>query len=237
MNLLVNGWAKKLQHWLYPPACVLCGGAVGEGDLCSGCAAELPYNIGACSRCALPLPSAAELCGACLQNPPAYDGAISLFRYAYPADHLILRLKFQAQLHLARALGELLAQHLQREIQTMPELIIPVPLHRTRLRERGFNQAVEIARPIARSLSIAVDYKSCERVRNTSVQSLLPAAERHKNIKGAFRVTRPITARHVAILDDVMTTGHTVQELAATLRKAGVERIDVWVVARTLLQG
>jgi len=119
----------------------------------------------------------------------------------------------------------------------MPEIIIPVPLHRTRLRERGFNQALEIARPIARSLSIPVDYKSCERVRKTSAQSLLPAAERRKNIKGAFRVTRPIAARHVAILDDVMTTGHTVQELAATLRKAGVERIDVWVVARTSLQG
>jgi ComF family protein len=237
MNLSVNDWAKKLQHWFYPPACVLCSSAVKEGDVCSGCAVELPYNAAACARCALPLPSAAELCGQCLQDLPSYDSAVSLFRYAYPADHLILRLKFQAQLHLARTLGELLAQHLKREMQMMPEIIIPVPLHRTRLRERGFNQALEIARPIARSLSIPVDYKSCERVRKTSAQSLLPAAERRKNIKGAFRVTRPIAARHVAILDDVMTTGHTVQELAATLRKAGVERIDVWVVARTSLQG
>lgn len=205
--------------------------------MCSGCAGELPYNAAACARCALPLPNPAKLCGQCLQAPPSYDSAVSLFRYAYPADHLILRLKFQAQLHLARTLGELLAQHLKREIQTMPELIIPVPLHRTRLRERGFNQALEIARPIARGLGIPVDYKSCERVRKTPAQSLLPAAERRKNIKGAFRVTRPIAARHVAILDDVMTTGHTVQELAVTLRKAGVERIDVWVVARTLLLG
>ncbi|MBI3343558.1 MAG: ComF family protein [Gammaproteobacteria bacterium] len=232
MNLSVNDWAKKLQHWLYPPACVLCGNAVKEGDLCSGCAVELPYNAAACTRCALPLTSAAELCGQCLQDPPSYDSAVSLFRYAYPADHLILRLKFQAQLHLARALGELLAEHLKDQMQAMPEIIIPVPLHRSRLRERGFNQALEIARPIARGLSIPVDYKSCERVRKTSAQSLLPAAERRKNIKGAFRVTRPIAARHVAILDDVMTTGHTVQELAATLRKAGVERIDVWVLAR-----
>ncbi len=232
MNLSVNDWVKKLQYGLYPPACVLCGSAIKEGDVCSGCAAELPYNATACGRCALPLPHPAELCGLCLQDPPSYDSAGSLFRYAYPADHLILRLKFQAQLHLARALGELLAQHLKGKVQTMPELIIPVPLHRSRLRERGFNQALEIARPIARSLDIPVDYKSCERVRNTSAQSLLPAAERRKNIKGAFRVIRPMAARHVAILDDVMTTGHTVEELAATLRKAGVERIDVWVVAR-----
>lgn len=237
MNLSVNSWVKKLQNGLYPAACVLCGSAIKEGDVCSGCAVELPYNAAACARCALPLPNPAELCGLCLQDPPSYDSAVSLFRYAYPADHLILRLKFQAQLHLARALGELLAQHLKGQVQTMPELIIPVPLHRSRLRERGFNQALEVARPIARSLSIPVDYKSCERVRKTSAQSLLPAAERRKNIKGAFRVTRPITARHVAILDDVMTTGHTVQELAATLRKAGVERIDVWVLARTSLQG
>ena len=236
MNLSVNDWVKKIQYWLYPPACMLCKGPVKEGDLCTGCAAELPYNAMACARCALPLPSPAELCGQCLQDPPAYDGAISLFRYAHPADQLILRLKFQAQLHLARALGELLALHLKREAPSLPELIIPVPLHRARLRQRGFNQSLEIARPLARRLNIAVDYQSCERVRNTSAQSLLPATERRKNIKDAFRVTRLLTARHVAIVDDVMTTGHTVQELAATLRKSGVERIDVWVLARASLQ-
>ncbi|MEO6696465.1 MAG: phosphoribosyltransferase family protein, partial [Gammaproteobacteria bacterium] len=109
-------------------------------------------------------------------------------------------------------------------------------LHRARLRQRGFNQSLEIARPLARRLNIPVDYQSCERVRNTSAQSLLPAGERHKNIKGAFRVTHPIAARHVAIVDDVMTTGHTVQELAATLRKSGVRRVDVWVLARASLQ-
>lgn len=232
MSISVNGCVKKLQHWLYPPACVLCGSALKEGDLCSGCADDLPYNATACERCALPLPNPAPQCGVCLQHPPSYDGTVSLLRYAYPADHLILRLKFKARLHLARAMGELLARHLKRQVKIMPALIIPVPLHRSRLRERGFNQALEIARPIARDLGIPVDYKSCERVRKTPAQSLLPASERRKNIKGAFRVTRPITARHVAILDDVMTTGHTVQELAATLRKAGVERIDVWVVTR-----
>lgn len=232
MKHQVNNWAKTVQQWLYPSVCVLCTSPLVEGDVCDGCQAELPYNKSACARCALPLPNPAEQCGLCLQDPPAYERTVSLLRYAYPADQLIVRFKFQSQLYLARVFGTWLARQLESQTQALPELIIPVPLHRARLRKRGFNQALEIARPIARSLGIPLDYKSGERVRNTSVQSLLPAAERRKNIKDAFRIARPITARHVAILDDVMTTGHTVQELAKTLRESGVDKIDVWVVAR-----
>ncbi len=172
------------------------------------------------------------MCGQCAQQPPSYDRALALLRYAYPADRLVQRLKFNAQLHLARLLGERLAEHVARHVTQPPQVILPVPLHRTRLRERGFNQALELARPIARHMDIPLDYRSCVRVRATTAQSLLPAAQRRRNIKGAFRVTRPIKAHHVAIVDDVMTTGHTVEEFAATLRKAGVKKIDVWVLAR-----
>lgn len=157
---------------------------------------------------------------------------MSLWRYAWPADHLIQKLKFNAQLHLARLLGEHLAEHVARHVTQPPQVILPVPLHRTRLRARGFNQALELARPIARRLGIALDYRSGARVRATAAQSLLPAAQRRRNIKGAFQVTQPLAARHVAIVDDVMTTGHTVEEFASTLRKAGVEKIEVWVLAR-----
>ncbi len=172
------------------------------------------------------------MCGQCTQQPPSYDRALALLRYAYPADHLIQRLKFNAQLYLAHLLGERLAQHVARHVTQLPQVIIPVPLHRARLRERGFNQALELARPIAHRLGVPLDYRNCARVRATAAQSLLPAAQRRRNIKGAFQVTRPIKARHVAIVDDVMTTGHTVEEFAATLRKAGVKEIDVWVLAR-----
>ncbi len=216
-----------------PRYCVVCG-AGGDGELCAGCRRELPHNASCCARCAVPLPEAkGELvCGQCAQQPPSYDRALALLRYAYPADRLVQRLKFNAQLHLARLLGERLAEHVARHVTQPPQVILPVPLHRTRLRERGFNQALELARPIARHMDIPLDYRSCARVRATTAQSLLPAAQRRGNIKGAFQVTRPIKARHVAIVDDVMTTGHTVEEFAATLRKAGVKKIDVWVLAR-----
>ena len=232
---LIDNCLKSIHAWLLPPVCVLCGQTGDDGqDLCAACRAELPYNTSACTRCALPLPISADdlTCGACQQQTPDYDRSHSLLRYAPPADQLIQRLKFNARLPLARVLGELMAAHLAQRLRAWPERIIPVPLHRARLCERGFNQALEIARPIARALKIPLDYRSCVRLRHTSVQSLLPAAARRKNIKGAFRVTRPIQARHVAIVDDVMTTGHTVQDFAATLRKSGVEQIDVWVVAR-----
>ena len=236
---LMDNCLKSIHAWLMPPLCVLCGESGDAGqDLCAACRAELPYNTSACVRCALPLPTTHSdlICGACQQQAPDYDRSHSLLRYAPPADQLIQRLKFNARLPLARVLGELMAVQLAQRLRAWPQRIIPVPLHRARLRERGFNQALEIARPIARALHIPLDYRSCERMRHTSVQSLLPAAARHKNIKGAFRVTRPIQARHVAIVDDVMTTGHTVQEFAATLRKSGVEQIDVWVVARAALR-
>jgi ComF family protein len=235
----VNNWLKSVHAWLLPPVCVLCA-ARGEGrDLCPACHASLPYTTTACKRRALPLPAsgAGQECGECQRHPPDYDRGYSLLRYEPPADQLIQRLKFNARLPLARLLGELMAEQLARRTQTWPECIIPVPLHRTRLRERGFNQALEIARPLARRLHIPLDYRSCTRVRHTAVQSLLPAAARHKNIKGAFQVTRPLTVRHVALVDDVMTTGHTLRECAATLRKAGVEQIEVWVVARAAARG
>lgn len=226
---------SDLQGFLLPASCVLCGKpGVDQRELCADCHADLPRNTSACERCALPLPEPLanrNVCGTCLHDPPVFDIALSLFHYTAPVDHLIKRFKFDGKLHLARLLGGLMAERFERG-GANPELIIPVPLHRSRLRERGFNQALELSRPIAGKLGIAVDYQSCVRTRQTSAQSLLPVKERHTNVKGAFSVTRPITARHVAIIDDVMTTGHTLAEVARVLRKSGVERIEVWVLAR-----
>lgn len=237
INVCLRNLQRNLQLWLFPPICVLCGKpGEGERDLCADCLADLPYNTHACRRCARPLQAITDtICGQCLRAPPAYDRSFSLFHYTPPVDRLILRLKFNANLHLARLLGELMAGHLAEHSQTVPELIIPVPLHHSRLRERGYNQALEIARPIAKKLAIPIDYRSCARLRPTSAQSLLPAKERHGNVKGAFGVIKSIGAHHIAIIDDVMTTGHTLQEVATELRKSGVETIDVWVLARTSL--
>ena len=147
---------------------------------------------------------------------------------------MIKRFKFNGDLHLARLLGGLLADAIQSDDQPLPELILPVPLHHRRLRERGFNQALELARPIAERLGLPLNWRYARRNRATDPQSELPAKLRSHNIKGAFTVAPGLAASHVAIVDDVMTTGHTVNELAMMLRRSGVKSVSVWVCARAV---
>ncbi|CAK0757905.1 competence protein ComFC [Gammaproteobacteria bacterium] len=157
------------------------------------------------------------------------------FTYEPPIDHLIITLKFHSRLAHARLLGELLADHLAAREDPLPELILPVPLHPTRLRTRGYNQAVELARPIARRLGLSIDTTLCRRIRATASQSTLDAKTRRRNMHGAFAITSKnrIAGGRVAILDDVVTTGNTVEEFARVLRQAGAREIEVWAVART----
>jgi len=159
---------------------------------------------------------------------------VAIYHYQSPLNSLIKRLKFNGDLHLARLLGTLMSDRLGQRSLEMPELIVPVPLHGERLRQRGFNQTLELARPIAARLGVALDWRHVKRCRATDTQSELPAKLRAQNVRGAFAVTPGFTARRVAIVDDVMTTGHTVNELAATLRRVGVEDISVWVCARAV---
>lgn len=146
-------------------------------------------------------------------------------------QYLLTGLKFRADYKNARLLGLLLAEHLQKTAEK-PDCILPVPLHKARYRQRGFNQAIEIARTVSKELHIPLDLNTCLRHRDTPHQTELSAKQRRKNLKNAFSIIKPIQARHIAILDDVMTTGTTVHELAAVLKKAGVSRVDVWVCAR-----
>ncbi len=145
--------------------------------------------------------------------------------------HLIHGLKFHAHYPCARLLGEMLGDALS-EVDGKPQCIIPVPLHRSRYRERGYNQATEIARVVSRRLQIPLDLHSCIRAHATQPQSELSSEQRLRNVKKAFAIAKPLKAKHVAILDDVVTTGATVNEMARVLRKTGVERIDIWACAR-----
>lgn len=232
----VNKWRRSIQNWLFPSLCCLCGGA-GEGgrDLCRACAGDLVPVGTACRRCGVPLPLPG-VCGSCQRRPPVYDRVLSVYHYRPPVDALIKRLKFNGDLRLARLLGALMADRLSALPTAAPELIVPVPLHGERLRQRGFNQALELARPIAGRLGVALDWRQVQRCRATQTQSELPAKQRARNVRGAFTVAPALAARHVAVVDDVMTTGHTVSELAATLRRAGVAEISVWVCARAVLR-
>jgi ComF family protein len=214
----------------------LCAARVPAGaDICSACDAELPHPGPSCACCAAPLAQPAGLalrCARCQQTPPVFDRTLALFSYAAPIDRLILRLKYHGDLSLARVLGGRLATALGMHATGLPEVIVPVPLHAARLRERGYNQALELARPIAKRLRVPIDYRSVTRVRATAPQIDMDYEARRKNVRRAFRVDGDFSGRRVAIVDDVMTSGHTVNAVAAALRKAGAAEVAVWVVAR-----
>ncbi len=247
----MNKWLNIIQSTVLPSVCVLCGDrgshihthskrtSLNKGlDLCNNCRNELPLHTTACARCAelLPKPLTGAynfeaLCGRCQNQPPAFERCQAMLSYHAPANHLLQRLKFNGRLEMARVLGELMANWLENVIDSRPDSLIPMPLHKNRLRERGFNQAVELARPIAKHLGLHMELNSCIRKKTTTPQSDLSRKERIKNIKGAFEVLKPVSG-HVVIIDDVMTTGSTAHEFAKTLLQAGATSVDVWVCAR-----
>jgi len=222
--------AQRFANLAFGGSCYLCRGMAG-GVLCAECDADLPRLAApACPRCALATQDGA-LCGRCLAQPPAFDETVAALAYAFPADVLVQALKFRSELALAPFLGALLASRLPRG--TRVDFILPVPLSVARLRERGFNQALEIARHVAAATGCALAPLLAERSRDTPPQVELPLVERTRNVRGAFRCTRALPGAEVALLDDVMTTGATLDELAATLKRAGAARVVNWVVART----
>jgi ComF family protein len=228
-------WLTIIQDKLFPPTCILCGNhGFGTLDLCTSCYGRLPRNNHCCYRCAelfeasIAVPA---LCGRCLSETPAFDETYAPFIHQDEIRYVITGLKFGAQFKNARLLGCLLADTVNKTAEK-PDCIIPVPLHKARYHERGFNQALEIARTVSNNLQIPVDYSSCERHKDTPHQTGLSAKKRRQNLRRAFSVLKPIHAHHVAILDDVMTTGSTANALAIELKKAGVSRVDVWVCAR-----
>jgi ComF family protein len=222
---------KKLSRFLFGGSCFLCRGAAGD-VLCAACDAGLPrLPAPRCPRCALESPLGA-VCGRCLAQPPRYDATIAALGYAFPADTLVHALKFRGELALAPLLGDLLCGLIRP--QPRIDHVVPVPLSRQRLRERGYNQSVELARPLAAAARAPLDVDLCERSRDTPPQIGLPWTERGRNVRGAFRCTRSLIGATVAVVDDVMTTGATLDEIAATLKAAGALHVVNWVVARTL---
>jgi ComF family protein len=214
---------------LFGGSCFLCKGKA-EALLCAPCDADLP-RLGPerCPRCALASPGGA-VCGRCLTRPPSYDATQAALSYAFPADVLIQALKFRGELALAPLLGNLLLKNISSH---GVDCIVPVPLSSRRLRGRGYNQSLEIARGISASTRVPLAPELCERSRDTAVQMELPLEEREKNVRGAFHCPSLVGGTTVAVVDDVMTTGATMEEIAATLKRAGAARVVNWVVART----
>lgn len=233
---MVYQWLEIIHTKMFPTTCRLCCAPGLPGlELCRHCREDLPWLTHTCTGCAVPMPAgtSAALCPKCQKQTeqPALDRCQALFEYRNPVDSWILAMKFQQDLAVARLLGTLLLENFP--LDPNGTSVLPVPLHRKRLAERGYNQALEIARPL-RKLGYPLDLDCCYRKRYTTAQSALPATSRGANLRGAFSTTGPLHGRRFILIDDVFTTGVTLNELARTLKRSGAERVEAWVVARTV---
>jgi ComF family protein len=230
---------KKMADWILPSTCVLCGTlAASAFDLCMHCYEDLPELKNACPVCAnkgSPF-KPKESCAYCLTHPNLpFNFSYALYSYQPPVTKLIMNLKFGQALANANLFGKLLAMQIKTiwyRDKPLPDVIIPVPLHPKRLKQRGYNQAMEVARPIAKLLNIPVANHFCQRVKNTDAQATLPAALRSDNVKNAFEMRAPLSFSKIAVLDDVITTGETVTEFCRVLKAAGAKEIDIWCCAK-----
>ena len=220
---------------VFPPRCLLCldPGQAPALDLCAACQADLSRDLPACTGCARRLPRADTfLCGECLSAPRAFDAAYAPYLYRHPVDWLIHRMKYTGEIAAAGVLGTLLGRLVRPSHMVHVGALLPVPLHRAREARRGYNQALEIARYAGRELDLPVVFDACRRTRDTASQAGLDVPARRKNLRGAFALVRPPGFERVAIVDDVLSTGSTVDEMSAVLKAAGVRWIEVWAVAR-----
>ncbi|MBT8443906.1 MAG: ComF family protein [Gammaproteobacteria bacterium] len=229
-----------VNDWL-PNHCLLCGLPSAALNVCRGCRADLPWVLNACVLCGdeLPAACAGAECGHCRIELGCIAAVRTALVYRYPVDRLVTHAKFRSRPEYARALGELLGLYLRsasiRGSLQRPAFLVPVPLHRRRLIRRGFNQAEEIARPVATQLGVRSLPRGCRRAVNTIEQTSLDGDARRKNIRGAFEVLVDVDGACVAIVDDVVTTGSTVVELARALRAAGAAEVLVWAATRAAI--
>ncbi len=231
----------QVDNWLtrfVPDRCVLCGLNAATGMLCAGCSADLPWILSGCSRCSAPLPAGAPAgaCAGCDLVLRGIDRVRAALVYDFPVDSLVAAAKFRGRVECARVLGDLLARSLTRDAKDVPgcDLVVPVPLHPDRFGRRGYNQASIIGRAAARATASLLDTKVCARRLNTPPQSGMAGGARRANVRGAFAARRDLEGLTIALVDDVITTGHTVSALAVALRRAGAAGVEAWCAARVV---
>ena len=220
---------KTVDH-----SCILCGQTADlPVELCTPCKKSLLNRSKSCPRCGLEFSFEEKTCSKCLIRPPVFDHCESVLGYTLEAGQLIRQLKYNQKTSVAHVMSYLMAEHLQAHLEVLPEVIIPMPIHRNRLYRRGFNQTMEIAKYLGLILDIPVDYKCCQRTKQIESQTGLGISERRNNVRGVFRMLREVNYKHVAILDDVVTTGATAEELTRVLKMSGVKNVEVWCCVRT----
>ena len=235
--MVYNFSLDSVLNSVLPVSCGLCDADTHSHlALCQPCLDELPVYYPSCPRCALPT-ATAGICGSCQQCPPACDRVDSLFLYQEPLSLLVQQFKFNRKLEYGRLFAQLMADEIAAVCApwTAPDLIIPVPLHHSRLRQRGYNQSWEIARQVSRLTGISSSHRTCRRIKKTPLQTALKASERRNNLRQAFSVRISLQGLHVCIIDDVMTTGSTLEAIASALKKAGAKTVSGMVVARAVL--
>lgn len=236
---MVDRWTGNVLSWAMPSACALCGDITSADPVCPACVSDLPRIVGACPRCGIPLPAPAT-CAACALEAPPVERVVAALEFRGSARALVHGLKFRGQLPLARTLGGELARAVRSGGPVSVDVVVPVPLHRRRLRERGFNQARELARVLASDFGVPLAPPGVVlRRRGTLPQTeLAGVGARRRNVSGAFQAEPAgLSGRRVALLDDVMTTGATLYELARAVRAAGAAAVEVWTCCRATLPG
>lgn len=228
---------KILEQWIFPHCCGICEQYTAtDQDLCNKCKAALPWVDDRCYQCGSPLDMSIDSlrCQPCYETPPNFDRLCALFNYEQPVIQLVKNLKFGQKLAYGKILGQLLAEKIPvwYKDHRLPQAILPIPLHNSRLRQRGFNQALELLWPQAHALNIPIVLNLCKRIYHTPPQASLDKRRRKRNMKGIFQITTSVVYEHIAIIDDVVTTSSTVNAVSATLKEAGVERVDVWTICR-----
>jgi len=247
--VLIKPVDSRLRHLYLPASCLLCQRTrrPATAGICEECATTLPWITSACHHCGLPLETVCVTdlprCGPCQQTQPPIDHCVAAFHYQEPISRLIQLAKYRSRLDILNALGEQLASILCKhpaatagssyyDTSPLPQALVPVPLHYSRLISRGYNQSVELARVLSQHLAIPLLRDRCQRIRATLSQTRLNSRQRQRNIQQAFRASNSPALKHIAIIDDVMTSGQTLFALANTLKRSGIGRIDVWVLAR-----
>jgi len=228
---MINMYFRQLYSNILPIPCRLCGAPSKHHALCKDCIKELPLLESACPRCAMPT-TRSQLCGQCLTKPPVQDLSFSLFRYQDPIKRLIADFKYHDTLHLSSLFSHLMTQQLAHRV--LPQCLIPIPLHPKRLRQRGYNQSSELAKDLSKQLNISYSNQYLNRIIDTAPQASLPFKQRKKNIQHAFSLMNSNIPSHIALIDDVLTTGHTANAAAKILKQGGAEIIEVWTIARTI---
>jgi ComF family protein len=231
MSVGIRGVLRLIaERWALPQRCLFCGTPDPREGICGGCREELPGSEAVrCPTCGN-LSPLGEICGECLARPPRFSRLSVAASYRFPVDAAIQRLKYGADLTAARPLAALLAERVDREPR--PDFLLAMPMAPQRLRERGFNQADELARAVSERLSLKLASRLCRRTRHTAPQAVLPWAERRRNIRKAFACDADLSGSRVAVVDDVLTTGATLDELAGVLLGCGATQVWGWVVAR-----